>query len=30
VQRGQQMCDRAIELDPSLNKLRQKRMTAGL
>ncbi|MBL0183095.1 MAG: tetratricopeptide repeat protein [Chitinophagaceae bacterium] len=30
TQRGQQMCDRAIELDPSLNKLRQKKMTAGL
>lgn len=30
VQRGQQMCDRAIELDPSLNKLRQKKMPAGL
>lgn len=29
-QRGQQMCDRAIELDPSLNKLRQKKMSAGL
>ncbi|HAO47406.1 MAG TPA: tetratricopeptide repeat protein [Ferruginibacter sp.] len=30
VQRGQQMCDRGIELDPSLNKLRQKKMTVGL
>ena len=30
VQRGQQMCDRAIELDPSLNKLRQKKMMMGL
>jgi len=30
VQRGQQMCDKAIELDPSLNKLRQKKMTMGL
>ncbi len=30
VDRGQQMCDRAIELDPSLNSLRQKKMTAGL
>ena len=29
-QRGQQMCDRAIELDPSLGKLRQKRMSVGL
>ena len=29
-ERGQQMCDRAIELDPSLNKLRQKKMSVGL
>lgn len=30
VERGQQMCDRAIELDPSLAPLRQKKMSAGL
>ncbi len=30
TQRGQQMCDMAIELDPSLGKLRQKKMTIGL
>lgn len=30
VKRGQQMCDRAIELEPSLNKLRQKKMSTGL
>ena len=30
TQRGQQMCDKAIEMDPSLNKLRQKKMTMGL
>lgn len=29
TQRGQQMCDKAIEMDPSLNKLRQKNMTMG-
>lgn len=29
-QRGQQMCDRAIELDPSLGKLRQNNMSVGL
>lgn len=28
--RGQQMCDRAIELDPTLASLRQKKMAAGL
>ncbi|MES2431273.1 MAG: tetratricopeptide repeat protein [Bacteroidota bacterium] len=28
--RGQQMCDRAIELDPSLAGMRQKSMSAGL
>jgi tetratricopeptide (TPR) repeat protein len=28
--RGQQMCDRAVELDPSLASLRQKKMNAGL
>lgn len=28
--KGQQMCDKAIELDPSLNGLRQKKMTAGM
>ena len=28
--RGQQMCDKAIEMDPSLGKLRQKKMTMGL
>lgn len=28
--RGQQMCDKAIELDPSLGGLRQKKMTMGL
>lgn len=30
TQRGQQMCDKAIEMDPSLGKLRQKKMTMGL
>lgn len=30
TQRGQQMCDKAIELEPSLARLRQKRMSAGL
>ena len=29
-ERGQQMCDKAIELDPSLNALRQKKMEMGL
>lgn len=29
-EKGQKMCDRAIELDPSLNNLRQKQMIAGL
>ncbi|HMI78397.1 MAG TPA: tetratricopeptide repeat protein [Ferruginibacter sp.] len=29
-QRGQQMCDKAIELDPSLNSLRQKRDIGGM
>ncbi len=29
-ERGQQMCDRAIELDPTLNALRQKKMEMGL
>ena len=29
-ERGQQMCDRAIELDPTLNMLRQKKMDPGL
>lgn len=28
--KGQQMCDKAIELDPSLGGLRQKRMTMGM
>jgi tetratricopeptide (TPR) repeat protein len=28
--RGQQMCDKAIELDPSLGGLRQKKMTMGM
>lgn len=28
--RGQQMCDKAIEMDPSLASLRQKKMMAGL
>jgi tetratricopeptide (TPR) repeat protein len=28
--KGQQMCDKAIEMDPSLASLRQKQMTAGL
>jgi tetratricopeptide (TPR) repeat protein len=28
--RGQQMCDKAIELDPSLASLRQKKMSAGM
>jgi tetratricopeptide (TPR) repeat protein len=28
--RGQQMCDKAIEMDPSLASLRQKKMSAGL
>jgi tetratricopeptide (TPR) repeat protein len=28
--RGQQMCDKAIEMDPSLASLRQKKMNAGL
>lgn len=28
--RGQQMCDKAIEMDPSLNALRQKKMNVGL
>jgi tetratricopeptide (TPR) repeat protein len=28
--KGQQMCDKAIELDPSLASLRQKQMTVGL
>ncbi len=28
--KGQQMCDKAIELDPSLSGMRQKKMTAGL
>ncbi|MEP7255811.1 MAG: tetratricopeptide repeat protein [Ferruginibacter sp.] len=28
--KGQQMCDKAIEMDPSLNKLRQKKMGMGL
>jgi tetratricopeptide (TPR) repeat protein len=30
TERGQRMCDKAIELDPSLNKLRQKKMEMGL
>ncbi|MFN8243499.1 MAG: tetratricopeptide repeat protein [Ferruginibacter sp.] len=30
VERGQQMCDRAIELDPSLAPLKQKKMITGL
>jgi len=30
VSRGQQMCDKAIELDPSLGGLRQKKMTMGM
>lgn len=30
TERGQQMCDRAIELDPSLAPLRQKKMVTGL
>ena len=30
VSRGQQMCDKAIELDPSLAGLRQKKMTMGM
>lgn len=30
TQRGKQMCDKAIELDPSLNKLRQKKMGTGI
>ncbi len=30
LERGQQMCDKAIELDPSLAGLRQKKMIAGL
>lgn len=29
-ERGQQMCDKAIELDPSLNALRQKKLEMGL
>jgi tetratricopeptide (TPR) repeat protein len=28
--KGQKMCDKAIEMDPSLNSLRQKSMTAGM
>lgn len=28
--RGQQMCDKAIEMDPSLASLRQKKMSAGM
>jgi tetratricopeptide (TPR) repeat protein len=28
--KGQSMCDKAIEMDPSLNSLRQKSMTMGL
>jgi tetratricopeptide (TPR) repeat protein len=28
--RGQQMCDKAIEMDPSLASMRQKSMSAGL
>ncbi len=30
VDRGQQMCDKAVEMDPSLASLRQKKMSAGL
>ncbi len=30
VRKGQAMCDKAIELDPSLNGLRQKNMTMGM
>jgi len=30
TEKGQQMCDKAIELDPSLAGLRQKRMTMGM
>lgn len=30
TERGQRMCDKAIELDPSLNKLRQKNISMGL
>ena len=29
-ERGQQMCDKAIEMDPSLNALRQKKLEMGL
>ena len=30
IERGQQMCDRAIEMDPTLSALRQKKMGVGL
>lgn len=30
VERGQQMCDKAIDMDPSLNSLRKQKMSAGL
>ena len=29
-ERGQQMCDKAIEIDPELNSLRQKKMSVGM